>query len=273
MHNVLFIGKGVITSSIASYLTGKEWCLDYYERSSTDLRTINISEYNFVVSCLPDAAIAKGIWNELLDCALTWKAYNTQFIEISTLTCEIITNINKIFCKEKFSFIEAPFTGSKSGALNGSLIYFAYSESTSPETNEFLKATSSRIYNFNGISGATQFKLFYNLWGLSCLGLMSQMLPLLNALPEKELAAEIVSSNDDFWMGAIARQKLSQSLSANYEDVHCKLKYAIKDIRYALDEFSGNKLDLSECLLAILDSEHTLAYENSDFTSMREFFR
>lgn len=259
--------------SLARFLTDSGWQADYYQHSSEDLKKIDISEYDFVVSCLPDAAIAKHIWRELLHCALTWKAYNTEFIEMSTLTCEVIADINDAFFRENYTFTEAPFTGSKSGALSGNLIYFAYSKSTPPENNVFLKSTSSKIYTFNGMSGATQFKLFYNLWGLSCLGLMGQMLPLMNSLPQKDLAVEIITSNDDFWMGAIAQQKLSQSLSANYDDIHCKLKYTIKDIKYALDEFSDNKLDLSQRLLTLLESDRARPYYDSDFTSMYELFR
>lgn len=99
------------------------------------------------------------------------------------------------------------------------------------------------------------------------------MLRLLEALPQNELAATIITSHDDFWMNSIAQQKLNQSLARNHHDIHCKLKYAKKDIKYALDEFSDYKLDLSHCLLSILDSDQSIGYDELDFTAMSELFK
>ncbi|MDR9862707.1 MULTISPECIES: NAD(P)-binding domain-containing protein [Pseudomonas] len=273
MYSVLFIGKGTITSSLAKFLATKQWNVAFHQRSAGALVTLDLSQYDFVVSCLPDAVIADKVWRGLLDLALASNARNTQFIELSTLTCKIIVDINDSFCRANLAFFEAPFTGSRSGAITGSLIYFASSDYAPPECNAFLQATSSKIYTFDKLSAATQFKLFYNLWGLSCLGLMGQMLPLMNSLQQRDLAFEIITSNNDFWMGAIARQKLSQSLSENYEDIHCKLKYAIKDIRYALAEFSENRLDMSQHLLSLLESENARPYDEFDFTSMHALFK
>lgn len=273
MYSILFIGKGIITTSLAQSLESGNWKVDHHRREGKDLDAINLSKYDYVVSCLPDAEIAGKAWSDILVSALNSKARKTTFIDISTLTCEATIKINDAFCREKLTFIEAPFTGSKTGALNGSLVYFTFSDMAVPKTDIFLKCTSSKIYSFNNIGAPTQFKLFYNLWGLTSLGLLGQMLQIMNAIPQKDLVSEIITSNEEFWMGAVAKQKLHQSLSRTYEDIHCKLKYAKKDIKYAMDEFSDYKLDLSRCLLSILEENRPQQYDDLDFTSMCEFFR
>lgn len=273
MYNILFIGKGLITTSLAEHLSKTEWKIDYFSRTMTRLNLIDFSEYDYVVSCLPSAEIATKVWNNILSAALTNQAFQTIFIELSTLTCSAIAQIGNSFNDEQLTFIEAPFTGSKTGALKGSLIYFVHSESADTQHDPFLKATSSKIYTFDLISTATQFKLFYNLWGLTTLGLLGQMLHLMETLPQSELAVKIITSHDDFWMNSIVRQKLNQSLARNHQDIHCKLKYAKKDIEYALDEFSGYRLDLSRCLLSILEADQSRCYDDLDFTAMSEFFQ
>ncbi|GFM89772.1 hypothetical protein PSCICO_51710 [Pseudomonas cichorii] len=273
MSKVLFIGKGIITTSLGKHLDSCAWKVSHHHREEGNLNTCDLSLYDYVVSCLPDAETAKKVWDDILISAVASKAHKTVFIEISTLTCETIKNINADFCREHFTFIEAPFTGSKTGALNGSLIYFAASDIASPEHDVFLKSTSSKIYNFQNIGTPTQFKLFYNLWGLTSLGLMGQMLQIMRSLPQAELISEILTSHEGFWMNTIARQKLHQSLSQQYDDVHCKLKYATKDIRYALDEFRDYNLDLSKHLLSLLEKDGAQHYNDLDFTSMCELFR
>lgn len=273
MYSLLFIGKGTITSSLARSLGNAHWRVDHHRRNGKDLSTIDISKYDYVVSCLPDAEIAEKIWHDILASALNSNARRTTFVDISTLTCETTIKINGAFCREKLIFIEAPFTGSKTGASTRNVIYFAYSERAAPENDIFLRYTSSKIYTFKTIGAATQFKLFYNLWGLTSLGLLGQMLQIINCLPQKDLVAEIITSNDDFWMGAVAKQKLHQSLCRAYDDIHCKLKYAKKDMQYAMDEFGDYKLDLSRCLLSILEENKSQQYADLDFTSMCEFFR
>ncbi|CAI9006926.1 NAD(P)-binding domain-containing protein [Pseudomonas chlororaphis] len=273
MYNVLFIGKGTITISLSKSLDPDKWRIDHHSRTGEHLDTFNLADYDYVVSCLPDAETATNMWTDIFLSALNSKADRTVFIDISTLKCEAIKKINDDFCRENLTFIEAPFTGSKRGALKGSLIYFAASDTTPPENDAFLKSTSSKIYTFNSIGAPTRFKLFYNLWGLTSLGVLGQMLQIMNTLPQADLVSEIITSNEDFWMSAIARQKLDQSLSRNYEDIHCKLKYAKKDIKYAMEEFSDHRLELSDCLLSILENHQLQPYDELDFTSMREFFR
>lgn len=273
MYNILFIGKGLITTSLAESLSTTDWNVDYHSRTETRLNAINLSKYDYVVSCLPSAEIATQAWSNILAAALASHALQTVFIEISTLTCEAITQIGKSFNDEQLTFIEAPFTGSKTGALKGTLIYFAYSERANTQHDPFLSASSSKVYTFGLISAATQFKLFYNLWGLTALGLLGQMSRLMEVLPQSELAATIIISHDDFWMSSIARQKLNQSLARNHQDIHCKLKYAKKDIKYALDEFRDYRLDLSQCLFSILEADQSTCHDELDFTAMSEFFQ
>ncbi|MCV4342577.1 NAD(P)-binding domain-containing protein [Pseudomonas capsici] len=273
MYKVLFIGKGIITTSLGNCLDSKTWETRYHRREEGNLKNCDLSIYDYVVSCLPDAETATAIWDDILTSAVASKAHKTVFIEISTLTTETITRINLDFFREHLTFIEAPFTGSKTGALNGNLIYFAASQSTRPAYDVFLDSTSSKIYSFQNIGTPTQFKLFYNLWGLTSLGLMGQMLQIMNSLPQSDLVSEILTSHEGFWMNAIVRQKLHQSLSQQYEDVHCKLKYAKKDIQYAMNEFSDANLELSKCLISILEKNGTQHYDDLDFTSMCEFFR
>ncbi|MGE7958411.1 NAD(P)-binding domain-containing protein [Pseudomonas sp. NPDC089530] len=272
MYSVLFIGKGTITTSLSKSLDTNQWRIAHHTRAEKNLGETNLAGYDYVVSCLPDAETAEMVWSEILTASLRNGVHKTVFIDISTLTPTTIKKINDAFCHETLTFIEAPFTGSKTGALNGSLIYFASSDAVLPENDAFLKSTSSKIYKFDAAGTPTRFKLFYNLWGLTSLGLLGQMSQIMNALPQADLMSEIITSND-FWMSAIARQKLDQCLSQNYEDVHCKLKYAKKDIKYALNEFIDHKLDLSRCLLSILDEDQLQHYDDADFTSMREFFR
>lgn len=273
MYSILFIGKGIITTSLTKSLDNRIWKVYYHRREGENLGAINLSKYDYVVSCLPDADIATKAWNDILVSALNSKARRTKFIDISTLTRKAIITINRAFCHEKLTFIEAPFTGSKTGALNRRLVYFASSEMAEPETDLFLQCTSSKIYSFDNVGSPTQFKLFYNLWGLTSLGLLGQMLQILNSIPQTDLVSEILTSNEEFWMSAIAKQKPHQSLSRKYEDIHCKLKYAKKDLKYALDEFSDCKLDLSRCLQSILEQNRSQKYDDLDFTSMCEFFR
>ena len=273
MYSVLFIGKGTITTSLAMCLKGKAWHVYYHRRGMGLVTDIDTSLYNYVVCCLPDADIARSIWSDLLIAGARSPERNTVYIDISTLTHETIIDIHHAFSQEKLTFIEAPFTGSKTGAVSGELVYFAFSNSVLPNVDTFLQSTSRMIHGFKSPGAATRFKLFYNLWGLTSLALLGQMLPVLRSLPQPDLVADILMSHTEFWMGAIAKDKLDQSMRRYFNDVHCKLKYAKKDMRYAINEFSECGLDLSRALLLMLTQKSGSSDDNLDFTSMCEFFK
>lgn len=273
MFKVLFVGKGTITVSLAGCLNDQGWKVQYHRHSMGPMTEVDCAQYDYVVSCMPDAQVASEVWGDLLISALRHNARNTVFVEMSTLTKIEAVSINKAFCSETIKFIEAPFTGSKQGALSGSLVYFCFSNTVLPDLDVYLKSTSKKIYTFDSPGAATQFKLFYNLWGLTSLGLLGQMLHVMRSLPQSELARQIIKSHPEFWMGTIAKDKLDQSLNREFDDVHCKLKYAKKDIRYAINEFSEYRLDLSKTLLSVLEHEKVQIDDGLDFTSMCDFFK
>ena len=273
MYSVLFIGKGTITTSLGTYLSRQAWRVDYHRRGMGEVTNIDTSNYDYVVCCTPDADIALHIWSDVLIAGMKCKKRKTVYIDLSTLTYEAIISIHQAFSQAKLTFIEAPFTGSKTGALSGQLVYFSFSDSVLPDADSFLQYTSRKIHGFKSPGAATRFKLFYNLWGLTALGLLGQMLPVLRSLSQPDLVIDILTSHPEFWMGPIAKDKLDQSLKREFKDVHCKLKYAKKDMRYAIDEFSACDLDLSRTLLLILTQKDSPSEDNLDFTSIGEFFK
>lgn len=273
MYRVLFIGKGTITTALAKCLKRQAWSVHHHRRGMGRVADIDTSLYDYVVCCLPDAEIARGVWSDVLIASVKCNKRKTVFIDISTLTCEAINSIHYAFSQAKLTFIEAPFTGSRTGALSGELVYFAYSDPALPGADTFLLCTSRKIHCFNSPGAATRFKLFYNLWGLTALGLLGQMLPVLRTFSQPDLAVEILTSHPEFWMGPIVKDKLDQCMSRDFNDVHCMLRHAKKDMRYAIDEFSQYQLDLSRTLLSVLARKVGTSDDTLDFTSMCEFFK
>lgn len=273
MYRVLFIGKGTITTALATCLKRQAWSVHYHRRGMGSVTDIDTSVYDYVVCCLPDAEIARGVWNDVLIASVNSNIRNTVFIDISTLTCETINTIHHAFSQTKLAFIEAPFTGSRTGAFSGELVYFAYSEVALPAADMFLQCTSRMIHCFNRPGAATEFKLFYNLWGLTALGLLGQMLSVLRTFSQSDLAVDILTSHPEFWMGPIVKDKLDQCMKRDFDDVHCRLKHAKKDLCYAIDEFSECQLNFSRALLSVLSNKSGPSDDTLDFTSMCEFFK
>lgn len=244
---VLVIGYGIITRGILKILRqSNKYTIYLYSRhlNSTKNGSLLVSEdelsdvinqVDFVITCFSNHIEMDSFINDII--------LNVQSLH-KTIVIDFTTS--RIDCVERFKiaveanegyYIEAPFTGSKSGSNSGQLSIFIHFDKSltynKKELMELLKTISKKIYFFEKSTEPTKFKLIYNSWGAYLLYSIKLFNPLKYGFsPKSQEVAKTIVCNDG-WMSLVCHSKLEQINNQNFDDIHFKIEYMVKDLEYA----------------------------------------
>jgi 3-hydroxyisobutyrate dehydrogenase-like beta-hydroxyacid dehydrogenase len=171
-------------------------------------------------------------------------------------------------------FVEAPFTGSKSGAEKGELVFYvAGDEIALKEARPILEASSKEIIEIGQIGQATVVKLATNIVTSASVQALAEGLALINAagIPSEKFVAAL--QNNASYSKTLS-MKLPKMIEGNFEP-HFALKHMLKDMLIAGRLGLSHHLELAVTTAArdrLLEQEQR-GYAEEDFSVIaRKYF-
>ncbi|MBC1474401.1 hypothetical protein HB852_07200 [Listeria grandensis] len=252
MKNVLIVGYGILTKEINVHLKNAGYSTvilsKHREKSGeviNDLREMKISP-NIILGCFKNWQDSKKFWFKN-SVGILINRNNSICIEMSTLSEEYVQGWYKHIESCRGYGVESPITGSKNGGKQGTLSAFLYYRDgiKNQEIRLFFDSFCKNIYIFSNLSNPTKFKLLYNAWGASILYSLKEFAPMIQSLEADTFLAQTILKSDG-WMSLVCSAKLDQVLEGNFDDVHFKLGYMVKDLIYASEWFESNQLLMFE---------------------------
>ena len=171
-------------------------------------------------------------------------------------------------------FVEAPFTGSKSGAEKGELVFYvAGDEVALKEARPILEASSKEIIEIGQIGQATVVKLATNIVTGASVQALAEALALINnaGIPSGKFV-EALQNNASY--SKTLSMKLPKMIEGNFEP-HFALKHMLKDMKIASQLGLSHHLELAVTTAArdrLLEQEQR-GYAEEDFSVIaRKYF-
>ena len=171
-------------------------------------------------------------------------------------------------------FVEAPFTGSKSGAEKGELVFYvAGDEVALKEARPILEASSKEIIEIGQIGQATVVKLATNIVTGASVQALAEALALINnaGIPSGKFV-EALQNNASY--SKTLSMKLPKMIEGNFE-AHFALKHMLKDMKIASQLGLSHHLELAVTTAArdrLLEQEQR-GYAEEDFSVIaRKYF-
>jgi 3-hydroxyisobutyrate dehydrogenase-like beta-hydroxyacid dehydrogenase len=162
----------------------------------------------------------------------------------STVAPDSMRAAAEIVERRKARFVEAPFTGSKTAAEKGELVYYVSGEDAAlREARPILEASSKEIIEIGATIGqASAIKIATNMITAASVQAAAEALALIQALGlPLEKFVEAMRSNAS--NSTTLAMKLSKILSRDFEP-HFSVKHMLKDIQIANQIGLSNYLDL-----------------------------
>ena len=171
-------------------------------------------------------------------------------------------------------FVEAPFTGSKIGAENGELVFYAAGDEVAlKEARPILEASSKEIIEIGHIGQATVVKLATNIVTSASVQALAEGLALVNhaGIPAEKFV-EALQNNASY--SKTLSMKLPKMIGGNF-DPHFALKHMLKDMKIASQLGLSHHLELAATTAArdrLLEQEQR-GYAEEDFSVIaRKYF-
>ncbi len=230
------IGLGQIGSRVAATLRGAGFQVYVWSRSPHP-------QPNFVGSAVEVADLCDFIQIFVSDDAALLETVRTMAAALSprhliaahaTVAPETAREAAKIVRQQGARYLDAPFTGSKTAAGNGQLVYYlAGPELAQREARPVLEASSKKIVSIGEeIGHATVVKLATNMMAaLAVQGLAEALAVARAGGVDPARFAEALEFNGA--RSGTSDNKLPLMLAGNYEP-HFALKHLLKDVRHAL---------------------------------------
>ncbi|WP_348921671.1 NAD(P)-binding domain-containing protein [Enterococcus rotai] len=262
MINVLVIGYGVMTSGVIKRVVKNKkfnvTILSRHVSQDSDIRVIrkvseleDVENVDIILTCFKNISESKKFFLSLINTkTLLCKPI---FLDMSTSKISYVKYLKAIIEKELGDFVECPVTGSKLGSLNGDLSLFIHHSLEGEKKKKLFNlfnCISKKQYFFEEDTAPTKFKLLYNTWGAAILYTLKLFNPTSYDFSKKDESVALEIVKRDGWMSLVCSSKLDQINNKNFDDVHFKLEYMVKDLNYALEEvFYNNETKMIQYLI------------------------
>ena len=260
IKNIGFIGLGVMGMPMCINLSkNKKFNVSGFDKNEdknkmlaklglkTTLNPIEIYEKNdLVITCLPGGKFVEKLYFE--DKMISFVRENQIIIDMSTSQPDLMTKINKTIKDKKSSFADAPIARTRQAAIDGTLAIMVGSNQIVFQTiKPVLELMGSDIMHCGDV-GSGQFTkilnnmiLFQNVLALSE---ASRIAEKYNLNSEKLFQNISKCSGDSF---ALKNHGLKSIIKDNYPNPAFSVKYAQKDLSYAIDLAKKQNINTPGC--------------------------
>ena len=260
MKRIAVLGMGIMGRGIAAILLRKGFPVAVWNRTAAraePLRALGAdvagspaaaaAGADAVIDVVTDVAASREVWMGAAG-ALAAMTPGAIAIECATLSVRWIRELDAAAHARGLAFIDCPMTGSKEGAVKGTLtLLTGAGEDELEQARPFLEAFSARIFRFGPPGAGTEYKLINNLL------LAAQTISAAEGLAlarraglEPSLVAEAIQAGA--MASPIVKGKLPSLLKQDYSDTQFALRWMLKDLRYGLElaQDLGMSLPLAE---------------------------
>jgi 3-hydroxyisobutyrate dehydrogenase-like beta-hydroxyacid dehydrogenase len=249
--NVGVIGLGIIGSRVSANLRKKGFHVFVWNRTPRPVpnflgapaEIVQLCDYVQIFVSDDDALL--GVVQQLIPAL----APRHIIIAHSTVAPHSMRAAAEIVERRGARFIEAPFTGSKTAAENGELVFYvAGDDAALGEARPILEASSKEIIEIGEIGQATAIKIATNMITAATVQAAAEALALIQTvgLPLEKFI-EAMRSNASY--SATLAMKLPKMIEGNFEP-HFSVQHMLKDMQIANRLALFNHLDLGVTLAA-----------------------
>ncbi|GEB57146.1 NAD(P)-binding domain-containing protein [Streptomyces gardneri] len=274
--SILVAGYGTLTSGIVPHLLSlPDTALTVASRHLTatpDPRAtlihpdaVGTTAPDVIIGCFADDEHSRAFWQHPRTTHVL-ADHRPACIELSTITPTWAEQWHLLLQDHGALPVECPVTGSRPGAIAGTLTAFLYSSAMDERAERVLGTFTRNRHRFTAPGHPARFKLVYNAWGATILHSLGVYAPLLPPLlgDDSATATEIITT--DGWMSVIASTKLHRIHRDDYSDPDFTATHMAKDLRYAR-ELLG-RLPLLECTLKAFEETVKHSGPYADFTAV-----
>lgn len=201
-----------------------------------------VSDADIIMSIVPDDAAVKEIYlNEEMHNLVKEDAV---IIEMTSCSADTIIEVQKYYQNKGVAVIDAPVTGAKVGAENGTLTIIGAGDPTVVEKiDPLLKVISKKFYNLGAVGNGKLVKAATNLMGAVNLAVVGEIYRLVKAkgLDMEEFFAVAQESAGG---STQLTRNFNKMVQENYESTFA-LKLLRKDMGLALDMAEEIKMPIS----------------------------
>jgi 3-hydroxyisobutyrate dehydrogenase-like beta-hydroxyacid dehydrogenase len=253
MKSIGFIGLGIMGAPMASNLLKKGYSVTVYNRTSS--RTVEFQQLGAdIVSTPADVARSVDVLFTMVsnDQALENVFYDEDgiisgihpglvIIDCSTVSPEMSMRLHTDLAEHYVDFFDAPVTGSKASAIDGTLLFMVGgNEQLLNENRSILLDMGKAVYRMGGPGTGTRTKLALNtIVGINMAGLIEGLAIASKSDIDLEAFAELVQSGGA--ASKIAEIKLPKLLDHDLSP-HFPLKHMLKDLQLAGDQAASLQL-------------------------------
>jgi 3-hydroxyisobutyrate dehydrogenase len=287
MQKVAFLGLGIMGSGMANNLFKAGFPLTVWNRTRAradalakqgvpvaDTPRQAVADADVVFSMVGDDNASREVWlgdNGALGSA----KLGAVLIESSTLSPEWIRELADIAQKRGHQLLDAPVTGSKSAAAEGSLRMLVGGDAAALEqARPVLEKISTQIMHLGPTGAGATLKLINNMMGAVHIAAVSEGIALAEraGLDMQQVASLILNGPSG---SPIVKLKLDRMMSRNYDNADFSLRWMQKDAGYAMELAKDFNLPLKTVTAAheVLQMARDKGLDDADFAATVEGLR
>lgn len=279
--SVALLGLGIMGSGMAHRLLSANFPLAVYNRNREKCMPFAAegafvaespreaaARSQIILSMVADDAASRDVWRGK-DGALAGAAPNSLLIESSTLSVDWVKELAAAAAERGSQFLDAPVTGTKPHAASGELLFLVGGASDAVDAARPVFSVLGRdVIHLGPVGSGALMKLVNNfVCGVQAAS-FAEAVSMINAGGLDRGKAVSILSNGAPGSGIVKR--VAERMAANDYTPNFALRWMAKDLGYAVDCATSNKISLrtAEAALAVFQKAIAEGYGNEDFSAI-----
>lgn len=279
--SVALLGLGIMGSGMAHRLLSANFPLAVYNRNREKCMPFAAegafvaespreaaARSQIILSMVADDAASRDVWRGK-DGALAGAAPNSLLIESSTLSVDWVKELAAAAAERGSQFLDAPVTGTKPHAASGELLFLVGGASDAVEAARPVFSVLGRdVIHLGPVGSGALMKLVNNfVCGVQAAS-FAEAVSMINAGGLDRGKAVSILSNGAPGSGIVKR--VAERMAVNDYTPNFALRWMAKDLGYAVDCATSNKISLrtAEAALAVFQKAIAEGYGNEDFSAI-----
>ena len=283
---VAILGLGIMGGGMANRLLSNGFTVAVYNRNPEKAAALAsagalaagtpreaASRADVVIGMVADDIASRNVW--LGDNgALAGAARGSVLIESSTLTVAWVKELAAAAMQRGCEFLDAPVTGTKPHASSGELLFMVGgSDSALTAARPVLSVLGREVIHLGPTGSGALMKLINNFMCGVQAASFAEAVAMINAGGLDQGRAISILTNGAPGSGIVKRA--AARIAANDYTPHFLLRLMAKDLGYAIDQASHQKLSLqtASSALAVFKQAIAQGYGDEDFSAVAKAFR
>lgn len=280
-QSVALLGLGIMGSGMAHRLLSANFPLRVYNRNRekcipfaaegafvAESPREAAARSQIILSMVADDAASRDVWLGK-DGALAGAAPNSLLIESSTLSVDWVKELAAAAAERGSQFLDAPVTGTKPHAASGELLFLVGGSSDAVDAARPVFSVLGRdVIHLGPVGSGALMKLVNNfVCGVQAAS-FAEGVSMINAGGLDRGKAVSILSNGAPGSGIVKR--VAERMAANDYTPNFALRWMAKDLGYAVDCATSNKISLrtAEAALGVFQKAIAKGYGNEDFSAI-----